>query len=395
MIAFLLIAYFVTGALVVMLIIAVFNAWRFPRLAAGNLNPEARVSLLIPARNEAGIIGSSLRMLQKQDDPGLEILVLDDNSTDDTAEAVRAAAEEDGRIRLLIGAPLPPGRLGKPWACHQLSRAATGDILIFTDADVGWQPRSINAVVQIMNASGADLLSVWPTQITRSWAERLTVPLMALAVLAYLPLPMVRNNRMRQAAAANGQCMAFRREAYDACGGHAAVAGRIVEDIALAEAIKGAGRALRLADGNGLITCRMYCNWSEVLHGYTKNILAGHRNSFLLLGLSTAFHLLIFLGPWLWLGLGWALPWPGRPLWPLILVILGVTVRGITAWATGQRIGDASFMPLSALLMTVIAGNAAWQQLRYGGARWKGRIVSERASAQQAAAIREETPYGS
>ena len=162
MIAFLLIAYFVTGALVVMLIIAVFNAWRFPRLAAGNLNPEARVSLLIPARNEAGIIGSSLRMLQKQDDPGLEILVLDDNSTDDTAEAVRAAAEEDGRIRLLIGAPLPPGRLGKPWACHQLSRAATGDILIFTDADVGWQPRSINAVVQIMNASGADLLSVWP-----------------------------------------------------------------------------------------------------------------------------------------------------------------------------------------------------------------------------------------
>jgi chlorobactene glucosyltransferase len=376
-----LVAYFATGALLIMLLIAVTNARTFPRLqvARGGDNDDyGQISILIPARNEASVIGPSIARLLQQSYADFELSILDDGSTDGTAEIASAAASGDSRVHVLTGAPLPRAWLGKPWACHQLSQAASGCILIFTDADVVWEPQAVAAVLELMVESDADLLSVWPTQITVTWGERLIVPLMAMAVLAYLPLSMAHDNRMVQAAAANGQCLAFRRAGYDASGGHAAVAGKVVEDIALAEAIKRAQRNLRMADGNGLIRCRMYHSWAEVVDGYTKNILAGHRNSFLLLSLSTAIHLLLFVGPWVWLAAGFFQPGAGWPLWPLALMGLGIAVRALTAYATGQRILDALLIPVSVLLMTGIAANAVWQQIRYGGSRWKGRIVSER-----------------
>ncbi len=392
--AFPLLAIFATGALLTMLLIALTNIRVFLRLAAPTDSQwTPRVSVLVPARNEADHLGDTIAHLLAQDYPDFEILILDDHSEDDTAAVAQHAAAGASCVRVLTGAPLPPGWLGKPWACHQLSRSAAGAVLVFTDADVKWEPGALSAIIELIANNEADLLTVWPTQITVTWAERLVVPLMAMAVLAYLPLPMAHDTRMVQAAAANGQCMAFRRRAYDACGGHQAVAGRIVEDVALAEAIKRAGLNLRMADGNETIACRMYHSWRDVVNGYTKNILAGHRNSFVLLGASTFMHLLLFVMPWIWLGamaLGAVAPLetgmdPIRLLafsWPLALISLGVAIRAITARASNQRVGDALLMPVSALIMTGIAANAVWQQLRYGGHRWKGRIVREQTPVQ-------------
>ncbi len=392
--AFSFLAVLATGALLTMLLIALTNIRVFLRLTApAELRWTPRVSVLVPARNEADHLGDTVAHLLAQDYPDFEVLILDDNSEDDTAMVAQAAAAAAERVRVLTGAPLPPGWLGKPWACHQLSRSAAGAVLIFTDADVKWEPGALSALIELIARSEADLLTVWPTQITVTWAERLVVPLMAMAVLAYLPLPMAHDTRMVQAAAANGQCMAFRRRAYDACGGHAGVAGRIVEDVALAEAIKRVGLKLRMADGNEMIDCRMYYGWRDVINGYTKNILAGHRNSFVLLGASTFLHLLLFVMPWIWLG-AMALGAtdqrdtsvdPSRLLalsWPLALISLGVAIRAATARATNQRVADALLMPASALIMTGIAANAVWQQLRYGGHRWKGRIVREQTAVQ-------------
>jgi chlorobactene glucosyltransferase len=323
--------------------------------------------LLVPARNEAAVIGMTVRQLLAQEYPDFEVLVLDDQSSDATMQVARSAAVDDERLHVLVGSPLPEGWLGKNWACHQLAAQASGDVLVFTDADVRWHPEALAALIAQLERHHCDVLTVWPTQETHGWAERLTVPLMALAVLGYLPELLVRYAPWAVFAAANGQCLAFRREAYQAIGGHAAVRDRIVEDVALARLAKQHRRRLLMADGNRLIACRMYHGWSAVRDGFAKNIIAGYGGVVPLM-LATVFHWLVFLAPWVWLSTR-----PG--LWPLTLVILGVGARMITAGATRQRLGDALLMPLSVLLMTAIAAQAVWWQVRYGGPRWKGRAI--------------------
>lgn len=367
---------FATLALIGMTAIAVVNAFIFPRLRRRDPRTHPSVSVLIPARNEAAVIGPTLQTLLAQNYPNVELLLLDDHSTDGTAERAEQAAKNDPRLRILPGQPLPPGWLGKNWACHQLAQVASGDWLVFTDADVRWQPGALTALVAEAERSQADLLTVWPTQHTHTWGERLVVPLMALVVLGYLPLPLVHHASSSAFAAANGQCLAFRRRAYQAVGGHQAVFDNVLEDVTLARRIKAHRQRLRMADGDGLITCRMYPNWSAVRDGYAKNILAGYGGRVSLLGLATLFHWLVFLLPWLWLALGWLAPaLPGWPTWPLLLVGLGVSLRLLTAAVSGQRLVDALLLPVSVLLMTRIALQAVWWHYRYGGPQWKGRPI--------------------
>lgn len=381
------VAIFISVALSLMMAVAVHNMVNFPRLRpqAGGQGTEtageerlAGVSILIPARNEAAVIGPTVQALLAQEYPTFEVIVLDDHSEDGTAEVAHRVAPGDSRLCVQSGAPLPPGWLGKNWACQQLAQAAHHELLLFTDADVYWQPGALRAVVAHLHASQADLLTVWPTQVTVTWGERLVVPLMALAVLAYLPVRLAHHSPYPAAAAANGQVMLFRRAAYRRCGGHAAVRSEIIEDVRLAQRVKAAGLQLRMADGAGLIQARMYRCWQEVRNGYAKNILAGHWNSPGLLLCSTLLHLLIFVGPWFWsmagiLGYRSA----GWPLWPLALIGLGAGVRALTAWMTRQRLADALWLPVSVLLMSGIAGQALWWRLCYGGPVWKGRRLGQ------------------
>jgi chlorobactene glucosyltransferase len=362
----------------VLSLIAVSNALIFPRLAlderSADAGPRPFVSILVPARNEAVGIGATVGALLAQDYPYFEVLVLDDASTDATAAVARQAAGDDSRLWLLAGEPLPAGWLGKSWACCQLAQAAHGDILIFADADVGWRPGALRAVVAEMVGARADLLTVWPTQRTETWGERLVVPLMALTIIGYLPVWAVHCLPWPVFAAANGQCLVFRRAAYDRVGGHAAVRNQVVEDMAFARAIKARRLRLRMADGAGLIVARMYQSWSAVRAGFAKNILQGHGGLLPLL-LSAVFHWMVFLFPWIWLALGWAFPeLEGWPRSPLLLAAMGVGVRALSAAVTRQRVADALLMPLSVGLMTVIAAQSVLWRWR-GGGQWKGRAI--------------------
>jgi chlorobactene glucosyltransferase len=364
---------FIVVALGVIALTACLNALTFPRLRRRTPTSAPLLSVLIPARDEAAVIGQTVRALLDQRGVDFELIVLDDASADGTAAAAEKAAAGDDRLRIVRGEGLPSGWLGKNWACAQLAACARGEWLLFADADVRWQPGALSALAAHMAATRADLLTVWPTQITVTWAERLVVPLMALAIHGYLPLLAVHHLPLNAFAAACGQCMLFRRAAYERIGGHAAVRGQIVEDVALARRVKRVGLRLRMADGATLIACRMYTNWPSVRDGFGKNILAGHGDSLLLLALSTVFHWLLFVVPALWL-VGGLLR--GRFLIDAaLLVALGVGVRALTAAATRQRVGDALLMPLSALLMTIIAARAAYWRLRFGGPRWKGRVA--------------------
>jgi chlorobactene glucosyltransferase len=392
-----LILIFVGSALVVITATACLNALTFRRLMpsltlrtrhgvslqtrhtlVGTHNgASARVSICIPARNEAAVIQQTVRTLLAQTYPNFELLLLDDHSEDGTAALALAAAAGDARLRVLTGKTLPAGWHGKNWACQQLGEAAQGEWLVFSDADVRWQPTALPALIAEAQRSRADLLSVWPTQSTVTWGERLVVPLMALVILGYLPALAVHHVPFASLAAACGQCLCFHRSAYRNIGGHEAVRARIIEDIVFARLIKRSGLRLRSADGASLIGCRMYTRWSEVRDGYAKNIIAGYGSVIGLL-LGTLFHWLVFLLPWgllLALLLGMWQTDAQTALGIGGLCLLGIGVRALTAATTHQRVGDALLMPLSALAMTVIAGRALWWRARYGGVRWKGRTI--------------------
>jgi chlorobactene glucosyltransferase len=373
---------FALSALVVIALITVLNTLTFPRLgaarkaSAGEIPP--RLSVLIPARNEAGVIAETVAAVLGQAYTGeLELIVLDDDSSDGTAQVALAAGRGDPRLRVVSGAELPPGWAGKNWACHQLAQHAHGEVLVFTDADVRWEPGALASVVNWMSQSRADCLTVWPTQEARTWPERLVVPLMMFAILSYLPEVCVRFVPWPVFAAANGQFLAFRRPAYERIGGHAAVRASVVEDISLAWEVKRHGLRLVMALGNGLIHGRMYTNWRQVRHGFAKNILAGHgdRPAFLLL--SALFHWTLFILPWVWLLVGAMLGWGWSSLRPpLAMIALGVGARALSAAASRHQVWDALLMPVSTLLMTLIAAQSLWWRYRYGGPLWKGRLIA-------------------
>ena len=367
---------FILSAVSVIALVTLLNTLTFPRLQRKNNADQPFVSVLIPARDEAVIIGDTVRRFLTQDYPRFEVILLDDASTDNTPSLAREAAAGDPRLRVVCGEPLPPGWAGKNWACQQLSALASGELLVFSDADVRWEAGGLSAVVACLQRYRADTFTVWPTQETVTWAERLVVPLMMFSIISYLPEIAVRKIPWASFAAANGQCLAFRREAYKKIGGHAAVKNEIVEDIVLAKKTKKAGLRLVMALGDGLVHGRMYRDWRSVRQGFGKNILAGHGGKPVLLLVSTIFHWLLFIIPWIWLIWGFfALSTPAWWGMPLAAIALGLVSRALSAAVSRHRLLDALLLPLSVLLMTIIAAQSLWWHYTQGGPTWKGRVV--------------------
>lgn len=252
---------------------AAVNA-RMLRRPTPGARPRSRVSVLVPARNEAARIAGCIRDLLAQD--VAEILVLDDESADGTGDIARAAAGDEARVRVIRGTPPPDGWLGKPHACAQLAATADPDstVLVFLDADVRTEPGAIRAAVALLEATGLDLISPHPRQIAVSAAERLVQPLLQWSILTTLPVRIAERSPRPALAAANGQFLIVRREAYERAGGHAAVRDAILDDLALLRAIKRSGGRGAVVDGSGLASCRMYDGWRHLRDGYGRSLWA-------------------------------------------------------------------------------------------------------------------------
>jgi hypothetical protein len=257
---------------------AVHAAWNARRLRVPPADPPPvaePVALLLPLRDEAHRVEPCLRALLAQTGVrDLRLVVLDDGSTDGTAEVVRRVCAGDPRVRLVEGRPLPVGWWGKPWACAQLA-AAAGDeptVLVFVDADVLLAPHAVAASVALLRWAALDLVSPYPRQVALTAAERLVQPLLQWSWLTTLPLRVAERSARPSLAAANGQLLVVDAGAYRRAGGHRAVRAEMLEDVALLRAVKAAGGRGGVVDGTAVATCRMYAGWPDLRDGYAKSL---------------------------------------------------------------------------------------------------------------------------
>ena len=256
-----------------------------PRLARRtpsliNARPESGrlVSVVIPARNESSTIRTVLGSILATAYHPIEVLVVDDRSTDDTGAIVETFG--DPRLRLIRGEELPEGWYGKPWACYQGYRAARGEILLFTDADTRHAPGLLGRAVGSLIDERAGLVTVAPLQRCVTFWERVVMPqIWFLLALRYPPGAVNRARRERDVIA-NGQFILTTRQAYEAAGTHAAVRHEVAEDLALAQAFLRQGLKLHFAFAERLMETRMYLGLSHLVEGWSKNIYLGGRRSF-------------------------------------------------------------------------------------------------------------------
>ena len=337
-----------------------------------------RVSIMVPARNEEQNIIPCMQSLLAQDYPNFEIIALNDHSTDRTGEILAEMAAGDSRLRVLTGRPLPPHWMGKNWACYQLARAAQGELLLFTDADTRHDPRTVTDAVAALYAMDADLLSAMPYQECATWAEKLAVPALLWGSFSFLPLALAYRVRTPEISTTLGQCMLFRRQAYERVGGYKAVRSEVLDDTALGRRIKAHGLRWRLIDGTTRIRCRMYHGLREVFAGFSKNIFP-----------MFDYNLGLYVLVWLWIAIAFLEPlvvlllhWAGTPVNYTSLTLAGASVAftlviwTLSCWRFNLPFYLAPLYPVTVMMAIAIGISSAVQALA-GRARWKGRRLAK------------------
>lgn len=342
-----------------------------PRPDPAAARPE--LAVLVPARNEAANIGALLDSVLASEGVDVNVVVLDDGSTDETAQLVAARAAIDPRVRLVAGAPLPRGWIGKQHACWLLSQQTRRPLMVFVDADVRLGPDALARLAGFMNQRRLDLASGFPRQATVGLGEQLVIPQILVLLLGYLPIPIARRSSAPGFAVACGQLIAVRRDAYLAAGGHHAIRGSMHDGLRLPRAIRAAGGRTDICDVTDIASCRMYRTWPEVWTGFLKNAREGMATPVglpvwtLLLG---GGHIAPFVLAPLALLAG-----DGRAL-VLALAALALVSAARAALAVRMRQSPLSVLlhPVGVTLVLVIQWTAFVQGLRGRRAVWRGRV---------------------
>jgi chlorobactene glucosyltransferase len=365
-----------------------FFTWRILRnlgflrpIADPSPQPElpARVSVLVPARNEARTIVACIESLLCQDYPNFEVIVLDDQSTDATPALLDALARKHPNLTVIHGIEDPPFAWnGKSYACQRLADHATGEWLLFTDSDTLHTRQSIARGVAQAEALQVDLLSALPRQITHGLSERIVVSfLLDFLPLIMLDLPALASGATTSSAAGNsaaiGQYLLVRADRYRAAGGHAAIAHNLVDDFALAAHLRAAGSRMALVNGIDMLACRMYRSPREVWQGFSKNVLAAlatstastRRRGWQLLLIWT--YACVFLMPWYRLLFA-------TPKLPALFEVAWLTaLRAVVNRQFARPHSEMLATPLAAVSVVAFSCNALLRRQRHKPVTWKDR----------------------
>jgi chlorobactene glucosyltransferase len=333
------------------------------------------VSVLIPARNEENNIETCLNSLLNQHYKNIEILVINDNSTDNTENILNRISAEDPRVRVFNGAPLPEDWYGKPFALHQLSSQVKGEILLFTDADTEHSPASISWAVTNMQKLKADMISGYIGQILLKFGEIITVPLMFCLTGFIIPISLNRfSRRLNIFSVAIGQFIVIRHEVFKAIGGCEAFKKKTSEDVFLAHYVKQKGYNTRFLNISEYVKCRMYKGYRAAIEGIGKNVFDffGKNTLIIFLVALAIFFFLILPFPLLFVCIAMSSPWT--------LHILIVNILYTITWLLmflSQKLNwwYCFFWPLMFLNFLYMAGWSWFRTVSGKGFIWKGRIV--------------------
>jgi hypothetical protein len=326
------------------------------------------VTAIVPARNEAQVIAACVESLARQPEIA-EIVVVDDQSADGTADVVRRLTPEIPHLRLQETREVPPGWVGKNNACWMGAEAAKGNWLLFTDADAELLTAAVARALQLARQTKAGLISFSPEQVTKTWYEKALIPFVYCRLARHFSFEAV-NDPKSDAAAANGQFLMIRRDAYEAIGGHASVAAEVLEDVALARRAKAAGQGIWFGPGKGIVRARMYRSFEAMSEGWTKNL-------YLLTGGTpgAVCRELLSVVPWvpiLLLVMGMKLPF--ALLAGLALLLARHAAYGSRLASNGFRLRDILYyVPGVALYAGVLW--ASYRAHVKGRVAWKGREV--------------------
>lgn len=351
-----------------------WNMSGLPGLPAPNINKNFQplVSVLVPLRNEARNVDGLISSLKSLTYPHLEILLLDDGSTDETLSLLQEKTLGDSRFKILRGRELPAGWAGKVHACHQLQEKAKGEYFLFIDADVRLKSGVIEKALTLVKKENAKLLTGFPSFEVPGILSKLLIPMMHFVVLFHLPIHLANKGKMPAATAANGVFMFFERRAYLEIGGHASVQTSIVEDVHLARQMKRSGGKVCLGNISNDVSCRMYERNSEVWEGFIKNIFSGLGRSVMMVMVLSVFYGFFYVLPGVLLVYGL---WMFQPLYvfPYLLIVLQ---RMLVDWKANQHLSLSFFMPLSAAALVIIMNASMWRWIRKKPYSWKGRQYS-------------------
>lgn len=354
----------------------------------GDTSISPSLSVIVPAYNEAVNITDCLAAVLANDLPGsvqLQVIVADDESTDETSQLATLIAETDDRVLVFTVPPRPSDKqwLGKNWACDQAAQKATGDYLLFLDADVRLSEWALSRAIANAEHYQTDLLSCAPKVIYGCFSEQLVQPLMALLIAVGFSFEGINDPGLPDKSAAAGPFMLFRSAAYRQIGGHAAVASNPVEDFALAHEIKSQGLKLRYVLGLDIASVRMYRSFGDLWEGWTKNFhIAGGGNLLLTIAAAGAITL-VFVMPWLGLIVSAFGLWLRAPAAGLTLLTAGVALALQIYMRLSAR--DLVAQPLRYLwlgwlgggLISAIALTSAIKTETGWGWTWRGRSLAK------------------
>ena len=366
----------ITISLIALLLNTVRNHFKFKVLSISPLPTYLKplISILVPARNEESCIKECIESLCQIEYPHIEIIVLDDNSTDATGQILHDLQSiYPHKLTIIKGTPLPNNWVGKPYACFQLAKKAKGDYLLFTDADTKHHPKSLDATIQHAIEPSYDVLSIIPKQSVVHFWEQVTVPFIHLLYMSYMPNDLLYKTKHSIFTAANGQALLFKTSFYHAIGGHEAVFNSIAEDIDLGIITKRHNGKLGMISAGNLISCRMYKNRKEVFEGFSKNAFATLRfdTGMLLVFISHLF--LTYILPF------FLLPYYISTAHVFFISMITFQIccilllRLSIARFFGNPWHHMLLQPLTAASFIVLSVNSAIWFMRKKGTTWKGR----------------------